>query len=106
MYISNINRYFGIGDYNGLGYAPANQVCMPIEYEDEPKERDRYYYAEKYRNFYRDVAMGLLNFKDEPRLPEKEANATIDCALGEWRKYEERMNNLMYSRKPLKRKSA
>lgn len=52
----NINQYFGIGSYNGLGYYKGIVSAQLPERPDYGEEvRDNEYYAEKYYHRFRSI---------------------------------------------------
>ena len=95
----NINEYFGIGSYNGLGYYKGIVSARLPEHHDNgevpPEERDQEYYANKYaERFMRIWSMiehGEIQF--ESKREEDDAwNAMCDA----WYRYRDRAERFSF----------
>lgn len=91
----NINQYFGIGDYHGLGYYKGIVSAHLPEHQNNgeyaPEERDNEYYAEKYaarfRRIWSMIDNGELKF-DSKREEDEAWYAMCDA----WYRYRDRAN--------------
>lgn len=86
----NINQYFGIGSYNGLGYYKGMVSARLPERPDYGEEiRDNEYYAEKYaarfRRIWSMIEHGELKFDSK-----REENEAWEAMLDAWNRYKER----------------
>ena len=95
----NINQYFGIGDYHGLGYYKGIVSARLPEHHDNgevpPEERDNEYYAEKYaarfRQIWSMIEHGELKF-DSKREEDDAWNAMCDA----WYRYRDRAERFSF----------
>lgn len=88
----NINQYFGIGSYNGLGYYKGVVSARLPERPDYGEEvRDNEYYAEKYYDRFCQI-WHMIDCKQLKFDSQREENEAWYAMLDAMNRYKERMD--------------
>ena len=85
-----VNHYFGIGDYNGLGYYKGIiDGKLPERPKYGPEVRDNEYYAEKYYARFCRI-FGMIVNEELKFASEREKDEAFKAALDAMNRYKER----------------